>query len=216
MKWTPEELTTLSRLYPDTPTVEIAKRLNRTEPQVYNKANGLGLRKSAAYLASAHACRLRGDVGAANRFKPGHAPHNKGKKGWAAGGRAAQTQFQKGQINGRAAELYKPIGSERINEDGYRERKVSDTGRTHERWKGVHVLLWETHYGPIPSGYAVCFIDGNKQNITRENLVLLSRSDLMRRNSYHNRYPKEIGRLIQLRGALMRQINKRARHEKQD
>ncbi len=62
----------------------------------------------------------------------------------------------------------------------------------------------------------VCFIDGNKQNLSLDNLALLSRSDLMRLNSYHNRYPKEIARLIQLRGALMRQINKRARHEKQD
>lgn len=38
----------------------------------------------------------------------------------------------------------------------------------------------------------------------------------MRRNSYHTRYPKEIGLVIQLKGALQRQINKRERDAKQD
>ena len=39
---------------------------------------------------------------------------------------------------------------------------------------------------------------------------LMTRAELMKRNSYHNRYPKEVARLVQLRGAVTRQINKRS------
>jgi hypothetical protein len=45
--------------------------------------------------------------------------------------------------------------------------------------------------------------------ITLGRLELISRAENMRRNSYHTRYPKEVAQLIQLRGALNRQINKR-------
>ncbi len=48
-----------------------------------------------------------------------------------------------------------------------------------------------------------------------ENLELVARSELMRRNSYHTRYPKEIGRAIHLRGALVRRIN-RLERERED
>ncbi len=212
-----EEIAVLKKQYPDTPTAEIAARLNRSLSSIYTRARMLGLKKSDAFLASPAACRLRrGDnPGIPYRFKPGHVPANKGlrRPGWYAGNMRA-TQFKKGEINGRAARLYKPIGTERVSKGGYLERKFTDERHGPYRWKAVHVLLWIEHYGPVPPGYAVGLIDGNKKNVVIENLVLLSRQDLMRRNSYHNNYPKEIGLLIQARGALVRQINKRTKHEK--
>ncbi len=60
--------------------------------------------------------------------------------------------------------------------------------------------------------HAVAFKDGNKQNIALDNLELVSRADLMKRNSYHN-YGKEIAQLVQLKGAVTRQINKRERNQ---
>jgi hypothetical protein len=50
------------------------------------------------------------------------------------------------------------------------------------------------------------FCDGNKRNFALDNLELLSRSALMRRNSIHN-YGPELARLSQLRGAVTQQIN---------
>ena len=86
--------------YPDTPTAVLAEALGRAPDQVYRIARTLGVTKSAEYMASEHACRLRrGDnIGAEYRFKPGIVPANKGKKrpGWSIG-RMAETQFKKGR-----------------------------------------------------------------------------------------------------------------------
>lgn len=210
--WSADDIATLQRLYPDTSSAQIALTLQRTTGQIYRKAHALGLRKSERYLAIPDACRLRrGDnIGAAYRFRRGHVPANKGTRrpGWYAG-RMRETQFKKGTINGRAAKQYKPIGHERLSKEGYLERKINNQLPRQRRWKQVHLLLWEQHYGPVPKGYAVGFIDGDRTHVVLHNLCLLSRQDLMRRNSYHRNYPKEIGLLIQANAQLTRQINKR-------
>lgn len=210
-RWTDDQVEALTRLYPDTPTADIAKQLGITVDRVYSKANLLGLKKSDAYLASPAACRLRkGDgVGAATRFKPGQNSWNKGMKGLNLGG--IETQFKPGHRGGKAAELYQPIGTERISKDGYVQRKINDDMPLQRRWRGVHIINWEAVNGPLPKGHALVFKDGNKQNTAVENLELLSRAELMRRNSYHTNYPKEVAQLVQLRGAITRQINKRSK-----
>lgn len=208
---TKEQEAILINRYPDTSTGKIADLLGLPVHTVYAKANKLGLKKSAAYLASPAACRLRrGDnVGADNRFQKGHATWNKGMKGLKIGGEA--TQFKKGHRGGRAVEVYQPIGAERISKDGYLQRKINDDMPLQKRWRGVHIIVWEEANGPLPAGHAVTFKDGNKQNIALENLELLTRAELMARNTIHN-YPKEIAELVQLRGAITRQINKRERN----
>lgn len=210
-RWTAEEVDLLTRRYPDTPTEEVAKQIGVTVERLYSKANQLGLKKSEAYLASPAACRLRkGDgVGAATRFKPGQQSWNKGKKGLNLGG--IETQFKPGHRGGKAAELYQPIGAERISKDGYIQRKINDDMPLQRRWRGVHIINWEAVNGPLPKSHALVFKDGNKQNTAVENLELLSRAELMHRNSYHTNYPKEVAQLVQLRGAITRQINKRSK-----
>lgn len=59
-------------------------------------------------------------------------------------------------------------------------------------------------------GNALTFRDGNKQNTTLDNLQLVSRADLMRRNTRHN-LPPELNELIGLRAALVRKINNRTK-----
>ena len=39
-----------------------------------------------------------------------------------------------------------------------------------------HHLIWEKAYGPIPKGHLVIFADGNRDNFSLENLILISRS----------------------------------------
>lgn len=206
--WTDPDLALLKTLYPNTPTKQVATVLQRNIGTVYRKANLLGLTKSKAFLASPESGRTNGIKGKDTRFKKGNIPWNKGMKGRKATGRAVETQFKPGQLNGRAAEMYQPLGSERVTRDGIRQRKIRDDGPSQYRWRAVHALLWEEHNGPIPKGHIVVFKDGNRENITLENLELITRAELMNRNSYHN-YPKEIAELIQLRGAVQRQINKR-------
>jgi hypothetical protein len=208
--WTPAELQHLLRDYPDTPTAELAERLGRTVTQVHGKAWRLGLRKSDAFLTSPASGRIEpGDTrGVSGRFRKGQASWNKGRKGFDAGGRSHETRFKPGHRAGRAAERYQPIGSERVTKDGYLQRKVNDDRPFQRRWKMVHRLVWEEHHGPVPKGYAIGFLNGDKQDCRIENLALISRRDLMKRNTVHN-LPKELAEVVQLKGALQRQINKR-------
>ncbi|MFT4415298.1 HNH endonuclease signature motif containing protein [Fredinandcohnia humi] len=107
----------------------------------------------------------------------GVAPPNKGTKGlYNFGGN--KTSFKTGQrpLN------YKPVGTERIDRDGYILIKVSDTGAWHERWKLKQVVIWEEANGPIPKGHCLLFLDGNKQNVSLDNLQLITRSQLARLN----------------------------------
>ena len=181
--------------------------------RVYSKANLMGLKKSEAYLASPAACRLRrGDnIGAEFRFKPGQKVWNKGMKGLHIVGEA--TQFKPGHRGGRAAEIYQPIGAERISKDGYLQRKINDDMPLQKRWRGVHLIVWEAVNGPLPIGHAIVFRNGDKRDIRLDNLELVTRAELMRRNSYHTNYPPEVRRVIQLRGALNRKINRISREE---
>lgn len=102
------------------------------------------------------------------RFHPGQTPHNKGTKGIQMGGK--ETQFKPGAMPWN----YKPVGTERTNTDGYVEIKVADP----HSWKGKHLIVWEAEHGPVPAGHVVIFADGNRQNVTLDNLLLLSRREL--------------------------------------
>lgn len=206
--WLPGELAQLAAQYPHMPTVVIAAMFDRPIGAIYQKAVGMGLRKSEEYLASPAAYRFRrgGGVGRRNRFPKGHVPANKGlrRPGYHAG-RMRETQFKKGH----RPHTWKPIGSERINADGYRDRKVTDTGYPPRDWVGIHRLNWIAAHGPVPKGYIVAFKDGNKLNPALENLELRSQADNMRRNTIWARYPKDLAEVVMLAGALKRQINKR-------
>ena len=82
----------------------------------------------------------------------------------------------------------------------------------------MHRLVWEAACGAVPDGHIVVFRPGRKttdpDKITLDALELLTRAENMRRNSVHSKYPPEVARLVQLRGALTRQINRKAKEAK--
>lgn len=123
-----------------------------------------------------------------------------------------ETQFKKGVRQGVAVKLYKPIGTERLSKDGYLERKVNDDLPLQARWRAVHLVEWERVNGPIPPGHALVFRNGDKTDIRPDNLELITRRALMKRNSVHN-LPQPLAQTVQLLGALNRQIRRRAKHE---
>lgn len=216
--WLIEDDALLRAIYADAPTPEVARRLRRSLSGTYGRAMMLGLHKSETYLASPAACRLRrGDnVDAESRFTKGHVPANKGlrRPGWSVG-RMKETQFRKGERRGVAAKLWKPIGTERISKDGYRERKINNDLPLQRRWRAVHLLLWESVNGPLPRSHAVAFKNGDRTDVRLDNLELLTRRDLMARNTVHN-LPKPLVQAVQLLGALRRKINRRSRNEEQN
>lgn len=202
----------LRELYPHARTDDVAEKMGLRVSQINARAFLLRLLKSREYLASEQSGRRRiGSAPNAGTFKPGHATWNKGMN-YRAGGRSIESQFKPGQRSGRAAVLWRPVGHERVV-SGTLQRKVSDTGRTTRDYKSVHSIIWEAAHGPIPSGHVVIFKPGTattkSAEITLEKLELVSRAELMRRNSRHARYPKELSNLMQLKGVLTRKINQR-------
>ena len=121
--------------------------------------------------------------GRTGRFEPGHKTWNSGMKGYEAGGRSKETRFQPGSPP-ESARNYRPIGSVRVNDDGYLERKVTDDQSIApaRRWVGEHRLLWEAEKGPIPESHAVVFLDGDPLNLELENLRCVHRGVLARMN----------------------------------
>jgi len=118
--------------------------------------------------------------GLTGHFGKGHSPANKGTKGiYNVGGN--RTSFKKGQkpLN------YRPVGTERIDRDGYTLIKVSDEGTWQHRWKLKHKVLWEKVNGPVPKGHCLIFLDGNKSNLDLDNLQLVTRKQLARLNQNH-------------------------------
>jgi len=204
--WTDAQIELLRRLYPNHTAGALESAIGRSARSIYAKASQLGIHKSAAFLASARCGRLTqagNERGGATRFPRGHTPWNKGLKGLQIGGQA--TQFKPGN----RPHTWVPIGSERMN-DGYRQRKMTDTGYPPRDWRPVHVLLWEEHRGPVPEGHAIVFRNGDRTDIRLENLACISRAELMRRNTRHN-LPPEINQVISLRAALVRKINNRSK-----
>ena len=116
------------------------------------------------------------DSGVAGHFRKGLVPWNKGRKGVCHPG-CIPTLFKKGN----KAHNWVPLGSERINADGYVDVKVDD-GKLQKNWKSKNVVIWEEHNGPVPPGHVIIFGDGNNRNFDPENLLCVSRAQLVRLN----------------------------------
>lgn len=112
--------------------------------------------------------RYKLNTGFNGQFKKGSIPANKGTKGLT---RANRTSFKKGQtpVN------YRPIGSERVNVEGYTEVKIADPNK----WRLKHIVIWEKENGPLPKGHAIIFGDGNRENLDIDNLILVTRRQLL-------------------------------------
>ncbi|MGE0745265.1 MAG: HNH endonuclease signature motif containing protein [Rhodospirillales bacterium] len=211
--WTAVELEQLRRRYPHERTDELARDLGRPVGQVYQAAQRAGLSKTDAYLASPDAHRLDGVKGAATRFPKGHVPANKGlrRPGWAPG-RMRDSQFQKGG----KPHTWVPVGTLRINADGYLDRKVTDYGRGPRDWVAVHRLVWIEANGPVPDGHVVVFKPGRRTTdvdaITPDAVELVTRADLMARNTIQ-RYPPELKQAIRLVAKAKRKIDARSEHQ---
>ena len=98
-----------------------------------------------------------------------------------------RTSFKPGRP-AHEARNYLPIGSTRISKDGYIERKVTDDPGLYpaRRWVAEHRLVWEAANGPIPEDSAIVFLDGDRTNISPNNLRCVHRSVLAHLNQRYN------------------------------
>ncbi len=213
--WSKERDALMREFYPSVPTKAIADALEITEKQVYCKAKHLGLKKSEAFLASDLSGRVqRGKQDPqmiAHQFKPGIRPWNTGTH-YTTGGRSSETRFKKGN----KPHTTMPIGSYRtVTEKTGRkhlELKISDAkGSNDKRWKPVSRLVWEAKNGPVPAGHFVVFKPGMHtlvvEEITLDRVECITLAENARRN-HPNSYNPELARLVQLKGAITRQVNR--------
>ena len=154
--WSSEEKDYLREITPGRHYKEIVELMNAKFEYEFN----LGQIKAAI-------ARHKLNTGFTGHFPKGNIPFNKGTKGLM---KANKTSYKKGNI----PQSYKPVGTERITKDGYTEIKVKDPNV----WKLKHRIIYEEHYGEVPKGYVVMFLDRDKSNFDINNLILISRNQL--------------------------------------
>ncbi len=115
--------------------------------------------------------RKRLKTGRDTKFKPGQTSHNKGKRGVSY---SEATQFKPGH---KPASML-PVGSEVMSSDGYLKIKIADPNY----WIYTHVFIWERHNGPVPKGHVIIFGDQDRLNFGIDNLILVSRAQLLQLN----------------------------------
>ena len=159
--WSEEEKAYLSEITPGRYYSEIHKMMNDKFEYQFS-------------LAQIKAAMTRYNIrnGLDGKFKKNCTPWNKGLKGVRTGGKS--TQFKKGQV----PLTYRPVGSERVNVDGYIEIKTADPST----WELKHRVVYEKHNGKIPKEHAVIFLDKNKLNFDIDNLALVSKKELLQLN----------------------------------
>ena len=110
-------------------------------------------------------------TGLTGRFEKGHVPVNKGKKFPGTGNR---TTFRKGNVPANKMN----VGEDIITTDGYVKTKIAEPNL----WEYKHKLIWAEAHGPIPEKHSVIFADGDKLNLSIDNLLLVSRAELLMLN----------------------------------
>ena len=159
IKWTDEEKEYLKEITPGRHYKEILELMNERFDRPFRMEQIKGA-----------IARYKLHTGFTGRFEKGNIPFNKGKKGECPK-ECERTWFKKGEtpIN------HRPVGSERVDVDGYILVKVEEPSV----WRLKHRVVWEKVNGPIPKNHVVIFLDGDKSNVNIDNLALVSRSELL-------------------------------------
>lgn len=93
------------------------------------------------------------------------------------------TEFKKGERRSRKTEFKKgylspgiisyPVGCERVMGNNIRVKLPNG------KWEYKKRIVYEKHYGKVKNGDVILFIDKNTKNIVPENLISVSRAELV-------------------------------------
>ena len=114
-------------------------------------------------------------------YKKGNVPHNKGVKmdeylSEESIKNVKKTQFKKGEEHEGPNHISWVDGLHHMTKDCV--HVWTGNGTSVRRPK----MVYEKHFGPIPKGYIIYHIDGNKDNDDPNNLEAISRAELLSRN----------------------------------
>ena len=193
-KFTEEQIKFIREIAPGRYAVEITEMVN----------NRFNLELKVSQIET---CKRNHKIrsGIDSRFQKGMIPANKGKKGYMSPEqyeKCKATMFKKGQV----PQNHKPVGSERIDREGYVLVKVAEPNK----WRPKHRVLWEKVNGPIPEKHRLIFADGNRQNIALDNLILVSYAQsfiMNQKNLFKN--DKELTKAGVAVAKVMDKVNKR-------
>ena len=213
--WTAAEDKIMSAIYPNKPSAVVAKKLNRSIRSVYQRARTLGISKTEKFMKSplSGGFQKGSNIGSEYRFTKGTSPANKGKKQTdymtaAAIKKTVATRFKKGQKTHNE----KSDGAISIRKDKrgipYQHIRIAKA-----KWICLHIYIYEQHYGKIPPGGVIRFLDKNTLNCDITNLKLIDKATNMQLNTIH-RYPPEVKSLIMLQGKLVKTIIKKQNNGK--
>lgn len=157
--WTTEEIEFVRKVYPDYTNNEIVKMLK----------DKFGIETNRRRLQNLKTIyNFKNKKVNKGCFKKGKTPWNKGRpmdpETWE---KVKATAFKKGNTSWNT----RPVGSERIQSDGYVYVKIAEPNT----WELKHRVVWEKHNGKLEEGFNVVFLDGNRQNCSIENLRAVSR-----------------------------------------
>ena len=157
-RWTKEEKEYLSEITPGRHYKEILEMMNDKFEYQFTFRQV----KSAII-------RFNLKTGFNGRFEKGHVPAFKGTKGIM---KPNKTSFKKGHVHWNK----KPIGSERVSVAGYTEIKVAGS----KRWRLKHRVMYEKYHNVVLNPkQLVIFADGDKSNMSKENLLLVDNNQLL-------------------------------------
>lgn len=167
--WTEEEVEFIREIYPYHENKEISKMVKDKFGFEVSAGNLLNIRHKHKFPKKAipnSGCYRKGDV-----------PWNKGRKmPEETKKKLEKTWFKKGQTTHN----HRPLGSTRITVDGYTEIKIAEPNR----WALYHRYLYEKAHGEkLKKNEAVIFADGDKTNFDIDNLVKVSRANLLYLNN---------------------------------
>lgn len=168
-KWSEEEIEFIRKIYPYHENKEISKMVKEKFGFDVSATNLLNVRNKYKIPKKAipnSGCYRKGDV-----------PWNKGK-GMSDETRekVKKTWFKKGEI----PKNHRPVGSTRITVDGYTEIKIAEPNK----WALYHRYIYEKAHGvKLAKNEAVIFADGDKSNFDIDNLVKVSRANLLYLNN---------------------------------
>lgn len=204
-RFTSAQIIELKEKYADTNAKELAQKFGCPLSSIYGKAQELKLKKSSEFVRETARRQMSEPTARAKltQFRKGLTPWSKGKK-LETRGRSGETQFKKGQKPHNHLQVGHILP---VSNSSYLKIKIAEPNR----WEFLHRFNWTEISGEIPKGFTVVFKDGNPQNCEIDNLEMISRKDLMLRNTIHN-YPDELKETIQLLGRLKRRINKRSKY----
>lgn len=144
-------------------------------------------------------------TGYTGRYEKGHITHNKGKR-CEIRGRMSETMFK----SGHRPHNWMPVGTEVVKDDGYLWRKIGEP----RKWKQVHRIMWEeTHGEALKPGDVVLFLDGDRMNMSPDNLERITQGEMA---SINKKYPghlidADLSRAIIAAVRLQKAARKRAK-----